>query len=878
MKPPLLSLLSVFLLVPLHAAVPAPAATPSPRADGLDRLAREFAELPLDSRRSVGPLFWLHGDETKEQLEKTLTKVAEGGNGCFTTESRPHNDWLGPNWYRDVAICLDAAKQHNLKLWIFDEKWWPSQGVGGKVPPRYAAKRLDGAAVEVTGPKAFEADGYTGERYIATVAGRVAPDGTIDAESLLDLTKFISAGKLAWPVPEGRWKIMKFTHKQAPGLGQSDGAQLSVDGASKDCVDWLLATVYQPHYDHFKADFGKTIVGFFYDEPETRGDWGSELPKVLAELGVDWKKAYVAHKFQLSGEAQVAARYQYLEARAETWGRTMYGGITRWCEDHGVRSIGHFMEHHNMYTLDDFCAGDLMRVQKYSSMGGIDAVFSQFKMGRRTAGDAPCWQTPKLCSSISHAYGKRDDEAMVEIFGARGQDLTYPEMKWWADHMQVSGVNFLIPHSFNPRAPYDNDCPPYFDNGGFEPRWPLYRVFADYTSRLSLMLSGGRHVAPVALLSPGQSVQVGKHVTIEQISESLQDSLYDCDWLPYAVFETDTTLTGKELKLRAESYKVLVVPPVEVIPCATLAKALAFFQQGGCVVAYGFLPTKSATPGKTAADLTALREAIWGAAAPGLTACKTNSAGGRAYLLADKPTPEQLQQVLAGDAGIHPTLEVIEGKTDNWLHVLHRVKEGRDVFFIANQNHLGAARAFRFRVTAKGEPQCWDPMRNEITTPRNHRLGPDQIEIDLTLAPLESLLLVFRDGSNKLPARLEPDTRAATTIPVTRVASPEVPAAVPIAGKQPFTASPVKVATPYDGVCELAAAVDLIKSRVYLETAALAPEAAARVTVNGSDAGGFIGAPLRLDVTRLLKPGKNTLRLEPFAPSELHLAVFPAGQ
>ena len=135
-------------------------------------------------------------------------------------------------------------------------------------------------------------------------------------------------------------------------------------------------------------------------------------------------------------------------------------------------------------------------LQKYSGMGGIDAVFSQFNMGQRVANDAPCWQTPKLGSSITHAYGKPDDITMVEIFGARGQDLTYPEMKWWTDHMQVSGVNFLIPHSFNPRAPRDTDCPPYFYNGGFEPRWPLYRVFADYTSRLSLMLTGGRHVCP----------------------------------------------------------------------------------------------------------------------------------------------------------------------------------------------------------------------------------------------------------------------------------------------------------------------------------------------------------------------------------------------
>ncbi len=100
-------------------------------------------------------------------------------------------------------------------------------------------------------------------------------------------------------------------------------------------------------------------------------------------------------------------------------------------------------------------------------MGGIDAVFKQFVMGKREeAENPPTWQTPKLASSISHVFGKPDDVAMVEIFGARGQDLTYREMKWWADHMQVSGVNFLIPHSFNPRAPYDTDCPPYFYNGG----------------------------------------------------------------------------------------------------------------------------------------------------------------------------------------------------------------------------------------------------------------------------------------------------------------------------------------------------------------------------------------------------------------------------
>jgi hypothetical protein len=1029
------------LIVCLSCILPAflgraPAAEPS-----LADLEQQFRELPIEARVLTGPLFWLHGDESRELLEDYVELVAAGGNGSLTTESRPHNDWLGPNWFRDVGICLEAAKKHNLKLWIFDEKWWPSQGVGGNVPPRYAAKQLEASAREVTGPGQFEATGYAGDRYIATVAGRVAADGTVEGATLVDLAGYLEQGALSWPVPEGRWKVMKFSHRQAPGLGQGGGAELSVDGMSRDCVEWYLQTVYQPHYDWFKDDFGKTIVGFFYDEPETRGDWGTELNAVLDEMGVDWKQAYVGYRFQLSGDRQAAARYQYLEARAETWGRTMFGGITRWCEARGVRSIGHFMEHSGMYRLQDFCAGDLMRVQKYSSMGGIDAVFSQFKMGQRVAYDPPSWQTPKLGSSITHAYGKPDDISMCEIFGARGQDLTYPEMKWWADHMHVSGVNFLVPHSFNPRSPYDTDCPPYFYNGGFEPRWPLYRVFADYTSRLSLLLTGGRHVCPVALLSPGQSLHVGRGVPIEQISESLQDALYDCDWIPYEVFENDITVARQSLELRTESYRVLIIPPVEVIPHATLEKAKLFFDQGGVVVGHGFLPSKAAELDHSSAEIAQLRGALWGDAVPGLTVCRTSAAGGRSYLLPEQPTPEQIQQVLH-DAGIRPTLEILEGQHDHWLHVLHRVKSGRDVFFIANQNHLGDPRAFRFSITADGVPECWDAMRNEISAVPYTRNGR-QIELRLTLEPNESVLLVFQPHARELPMRLDADSPpSGKAIPLTRDPVPpppeptlkeesplahllkdaswvwypegapeqsappgtcyfrhqlELPPNRPItkamftgtadnsfelfvngadAGKsdasaegwrqpvtldvrehlkpgvnqfaieavnasnQPnpagllgvlriefahgdpllfrvdrnwrttralesgwtaaghddsgwraaaeiaafgsspwgrlntgqLTLSPVK-ADPFIGHGELPASLDLERSRVFLEMSGLEPEAAARVTVNGRDASGFIGKPLRLDVTRHVRPGTNSIRIEPFAPRIARLLI-----
>jgi hypothetical protein len=54
----------------------------------------------------------------------------------------------------------------------------------------------------------------------------------------------------------------------------------------------------------------------------------------------------------------------------------------------------------------------------------------------------------------------------------------------------------------------------------------------------------------------------------------------------------------------------------------------------------------------------------------------------------------------------------------------------------------------------------------------------------------------------------------------------------------------------------------------------LTPEAAARVTINGKDAGGFIGRPFRLDVTRHLNRGANTIKIDPFAPKSVRLVVL----
>jgi hypothetical protein len=450
------------------------------------------------------------------------------------------------------------------------------------------------------------------------------------------------------------------------------------------------------------------------------------------------------------------------------------------------------------------------------------------------------------------------------------------------------------------------------------------------------------------------------------MTSALQDALYDCDWLPYDAWEDRARVDGKVIRIREEDYRVLVLPAVEVIPWKTLVKAREFLDAGGVVVGYGFLPTLPATLGKTAADIAALRTAIWGAdPKPGTTACLTTPAGGRSYLLPEIPTAGQIQAALAGNAGIHATLEVLEGETNNWLHVLHRRKAGRDVFLVCNQDHLGGARTFRLRVTAPGEPECWDAMRNEVRAVPCRRNG-DTAELSLTLEPSESVLLVFQADQRPLPPRggekapqleiavrdvrapadktpsvpfkvmkatygipgdpkrsrdareqlqrliaggerqirvgqlqryqgNDPARGAVKTLQAELAAgdriirinakdnetvalSDQPPSAryeelKRLADKKPYTGYQSE-ADPFKGIATVPDGFDPAKSRVYLEFDSVPLEDAAAITINGQAAGGVIGRPFRLEVTKLLKTGDNGIVITPFAPKTARLLVF----
>ena len=55
---------------------------------------------------------------------------------------------MAPEWFADCKVIGDYAKTKGIKTCIFDEKWWTSFVVDGKVPEELRPKKLECIAMD----------------------------------------------------------------------------------------------------------------------------------------------------------------------------------------------------------------------------------------------------------------------------------------------------------------------------------------------------------------------------------------------------------------------------------------------------------------------------------------------------------------------------------------------------------------------------------------------------------------------------------------------------------------------------------------------------------------------------------------------------------
>lgn len=538
----------------------------------------------------IFPFFWQHGEDYEVLLEE-LCAIYNSGIREFCVESRPHEQFGEEPWWADMRFLLEEAKKRNMRVWLLDDKKFPTGYANGWIEkhPKLRKVSLRLAYMDVAGPALENAilANYLEEEesFVSIVAWKRDWKNNRFFEEFIDLSTAYKDGMVYFDVPEGVWRVFFVirTRKSIPWK------ENYIDLLSEDSCRALLEAVYEPHYEHFGEYFGNTFAGFFFDEPGFANDDGtyhSSLGK--PHMLVPWKDellfllkqelgeavnvaAYLPGLWQEIGEYTAKIRVAYMDLVTKLASRNFSNLLGAWCEEHGVLSVGHLIEDTNAHMRLGYGMGHFFRGLEGQDMAGMDIVLGQIHPGIDGCACAapviedtvdPAFFTytlPKMTASHAHFCKKKKGRAMCEIFGAFGWAEGVPLMKKIADKMLVCGINYFVPHAFDPKYP-DPECPPYFWARGNNPQYKLFGCLMSYMRRCGHLLSDGVHEAPVALLYYPEPEWAGKsYEPLERLAVKLSLNQIDFDILPEDVL-MDAKVEKDRLLVHKEQYQVLLVP------------------------------------------------------------------------------------------------------------------------------------------------------------------------------------------------------------------------------------------------------------------------------------------------------------------------------
>ncbi len=542
------------------------------------------------------PFLWMHG-EPHDVIREEVAAIASCGIGEMCIESRPHPDFGGPHWWSDVDVVMDEARQRAMRVWVLDDNKFPTGHANGayEACPEKAKWYLAERHMDLIGPAqdtmVLVAPFLPKDARLLSILAYPRPDldqTDISLDGVIDPTESLNEGFVRMDLPAGAYRLFVLFATQTGG-----GRPHYMNLIDAESVRVLIDAVYEPHYARYRDDFGKTFAGFFSDEPELgntpgydfhetlgkpdmRLPWSSALEERLrAAWGADFARNLPALWYG-AGEQDANIRYHYMDVMTRLVGECLSGQLGAWCAERGVEYIGHIIEDDNAHGRMGCSIGHYFREQAGQHISGIDVVHHQIVPGftgtiHRWVG----WQhdgeffhfgLAKLGSSAAHLYPHMQGRALCEIFGNYGWGEGIGMMKWLTDHMLCRGINRFVPHAFSPTFP-DRDCPPHFYARGNNPQFGFFQALMRYMNRVSFLLSGARFPADAAVLYHADAEWGGDAMLFQKPVRALMERQLGCDVVPCDLLGAETASVERgRLLINGNAYAALVIPGCDFLP------------------------------------------------------------------------------------------------------------------------------------------------------------------------------------------------------------------------------------------------------------------------------------------------------------------------
>lgn len=570
------------------------------------------------------PFLWMRG-EPESIIRQEMAKINECGIRAVCVEARPHDDFCGPGWWHDMDIVLDEARKRGMKVWILDDRHFPTGYANGLVQSKYPERGkqyLACTSADVFGPEHIvtlnvsrmlkptigfweignpvNMEERAKNRLLALTALRFAEGGRF-TEDAVDLTAYCREdGTASFTLPSGQWRVF------ALYLTRTDGG----DESYLNMIDPMagatqLEGVYEPHYERYGDEFGNTIAGFFSDEPQLGNirevcydgklgkwkmplPWTDELAQMLKERSRDDYPSLLPFLFVESarGIKGPQMRFDYMDCVSRLYAKNFCCPVGDWCRAHGVEYIGHVVEDNSVHSRLGMGAAHWFRAMEGQDMAGIDVIGGQYYFGapaqERLAmlpsdGEFYHYTLGRLGSSGGHLDPKKKGRTVCELFGAYGWGFGVREMKHLLDHLLSRGVNRLVPHAFSMADYPDPECPPHFYARGHNPEFPYFAELMRYADRMCAQLSDGQHIASAAVLYDGELDWPGSRMPMQKICRVLTQTQISFDIVCMDMLRDLPAFNGglseKTLSINGVQFGALLIPGADYVPASLLSMA-----------------------------------------------------------------------------------------------------------------------------------------------------------------------------------------------------------------------------------------------------------------------------------------------------------------
>lgn len=504
--------------------------------------------------------FWSWNDKLEiPELKRQIQWMHENGIDGFFMHARSGlmTEYLSEEWMQCIEACVNEAETLGMKAWVYDENGWPSGFVGGKLLEEETNR----------------------DKYIVSTIGNYEPGATVSYLMTENELCRVDNGK-----QEGTYLNLYIKT-----------AVSTADVLNPKVVQQFLALTHEQYKARFGEHFSEKIAGFFTDEPQYYR-WDTPYTDVVAEyfqteFGQDILDGLGLLFVEKKGYRQF--RYRYWKAMQTLLLQNYSKCVYEWCDNHGVKLTGHYIEE-TLLATQMWCCGGIMPFYEYEHIPGIDWL------GRA----ADNLISPKQVGSVAAQLGKK--RVLTESFALCGWDITPSELRRITGFQYVNGVNMLCHHliPYSERGCRKYDYPAHYSDVN---PWVKeeFKTFNDYFTHIGCLLGEGEQHVNVAMLHPIRSAYFDYKRQLEDEGfgiQSLEDALTDaCSMLSSNGVEyhfLDETLLAKygfvkdsKIGCGQCTYDYLILPSVQTMDKTTEALLHQYVEQGGKVLILGNKPS-----------------------------------------------------------------------------------------------------------------------------------------------------------------------------------------------------------------------------------------------------------------------------------------------